>query len=145
MANFGPLTAEIGSGVWGTSANFNGFPMLPSLLQRRRSAEAYQTLHDVLPSPELVHYIYTFGGCCPLTEFCPMQNSLYDQLLRSPIIGSVTARHTTSEREPILRRPTRNRITELSQRAPPIFGWAAIARGVATGVYRYTYPPKISH
>jgi len=25
MANFGPLTAEIGSGVWGTPANFNGF------------------------------------------------------------------------------------------------------------------------
>jgi len=24
MANFGPLTAEIGSGVWGTPANFNG-------------------------------------------------------------------------------------------------------------------------
>ena len=25
MANFGPLTAEIGSGVWGTPANLNGF------------------------------------------------------------------------------------------------------------------------
>jgi len=24
MANFGPLTAEIGSGVWGTPTNFNG-------------------------------------------------------------------------------------------------------------------------
>ena len=24
----------------------------------------------------LVHYIYTFGGSCPLTEFCPVQNSL---------------------------------------------------------------------
>jgi len=37
MANFGPLTADIGSGVWGTLANFNGFRVLPSLLDRRRS------------------------------------------------------------------------------------------------------------
>ena len=36
MANFGPLTAEIGSGVWGTPANFNGFRVLAVLLQRRR-------------------------------------------------------------------------------------------------------------
>jgi len=32
MANFGPLTAEIGSAIWGTSANFNGFRVLASLL-----------------------------------------------------------------------------------------------------------------
>ena len=25
MVNFGPLTAELGSGVWGTPTNFNGF------------------------------------------------------------------------------------------------------------------------
>jgi len=30
--NFGPLTAEIGSGVWGTPANFNGFRVLAALL-----------------------------------------------------------------------------------------------------------------
>ena len=35
MANFGPLTAEIGSGVWGTPANFNGFRVLAALPQRR--------------------------------------------------------------------------------------------------------------
>ena len=28
MVNFCPLTAEIGSGVWGTPANFNGFRVL---------------------------------------------------------------------------------------------------------------------
>jgi len=32
MVNFGPLTAEIGSGVWGTLANFNGFRVLAALL-----------------------------------------------------------------------------------------------------------------
>jgi len=32
MANFGPLAAEIGSGVWGTAANFNSFCILAALL-----------------------------------------------------------------------------------------------------------------
>ena len=64
-----PLTAEIGWRVWGTPANFNGFRILASLLQRRQSPEANQTLHDVCPSPGLVDKIYTFGGSCPLTEF----------------------------------------------------------------------------
>jgi len=32
MANFGPLTAEIRSAVWGTPANFNGFHVLAALL-----------------------------------------------------------------------------------------------------------------
>jgi len=61
MANFGPLTTEIGSRVWGTPANFNGFHVLALLLQRRRSPEANHTLHGVWPSPGLVHYIYIFG------------------------------------------------------------------------------------
>jgi len=70
-ANFGPLTAEIGcSGVWGIPANFNGFRVLASLLERRRSPEANQTIHDVWPSPWLVHYsIYSFSGLLILTEF----------------------------------------------------------------------------
>jgi len=32
MVNFGPLTAEISSGVWGTPANFKGFRVLAALL-----------------------------------------------------------------------------------------------------------------
>jgi len=32
MVNFGPLTAEIGSGVWGTPANFYRFRVLAALL-----------------------------------------------------------------------------------------------------------------
>ena len=32
MVNFGPLTAEIGSGVWGTPTYFNGFQVLAVLL-----------------------------------------------------------------------------------------------------------------
>jgi len=49
MVHFGLLTADIGSGVWGTPANFNGFRDLAALLQRRHSPEANQTLHDVRP------------------------------------------------------------------------------------------------
>ena len=100
MNLIGPLAAEIGPVVCGTLANFNGFRVLASLLQWRRSTEANQTLHDVWPLPELVDYIYTFGGCCPVTEFWQVQNSLCAlQVLRSPI-GSVTARHSSSGREP---------------------------------------------
>jgi len=32
MVNFGPLVAEIGSGVWGTPTNFNGFRVFAALL-----------------------------------------------------------------------------------------------------------------
>jgi len=32
MVNFGPLTAEIGSTIWGTPANFNWFHVFAALL-----------------------------------------------------------------------------------------------------------------
>ena len=32
MVNFGPLTAELGSGIWGTPPNFNEFRVLAALL-----------------------------------------------------------------------------------------------------------------
>jgi len=76
IANFGPLIAEIGSGVLSTPANFSGFRFLASLLQWCRLPEANQTLHNVWRSPGPVHYIYIFGGSCPLMEFCPVQNWL---------------------------------------------------------------------
>ena len=58
LVNFGPLAAEINPVVFGTPANLNGFRVLASLLQRRRSTEANQTLHDVWPLPGLVDCIY---------------------------------------------------------------------------------------
>jgi len=100
MVNFSQLAAEICSLVCGTPANFNGFRVLASLLQRRRATEANQTFHNVWPLPGLVDYIYIFGGCCSVTEFCQVQNSLcVVQVLRTPI-GSVTARQSSSGREP---------------------------------------------
>jgi len=103
MANFGPLTAEIGLGVWGTPANFNGFRVLPSLLHRD-VAHRWPTKHCTMfgPSHGLVHYIYIFGGSCPLTEFCPVQYSLYSvrPSLAFSRTGSVTARQSSSGRQP---------------------------------------------
>jgi len=90
MVNFGPLAAEIGSLVWGTEANFNGFRILASLLQRRRSTEASQPLHDVWPSPGLGHYIYIFEVSCPVTIFCQVQNSLCVlQVFCCPILAAL--------------------------------------------------------
>ena len=59
------------------------------------STEVNQTLHDVWPSP-LVHYIYIFGGSCPLTEFCQVQNSLYVQVSHSPSPTLTALLHGTS-------------------------------------------------
>jgi len=89
MVNVCPLAAEIGSVLWGAPANFNGFRVLASFLQRRRSMEANQTLHDVWPSPGLVHYIYIFGGSCPVTEFYHVKNSLSVQVSRCPILAAL--------------------------------------------------------
>jgi len=126
MVNFGPVAAEIDWRVWCTPANFNGFRVLASLLQRRRPTEVNQTLHDVWPSPGLVHYIYIFEGSCPLTELCHMQNSLCVQVLRSPILAALLHGTPAAGVSQALQYDTRNGITELSQTTPPIFGWAAI-------------------
>ena len=89
VANFGLLTASIGSGVWDTPANFDGFCVLALLLHRRCSMDVKQALHDVWLSPMLVHYIYIFGSSYPLMEFCPVQNLLCVQVLHSPILAAL--------------------------------------------------------
>jgi len=130
MVNFGLLKAEVCWRVWGTPANFNGFHVLASLLHRRRTTEVNQTLHDVWPPPGLVHYIYILGGCCPLTEFWQLQNLLCVQVLRSPTVAALLHRTRAVGVSQSLRRGTRNGITELSHRAPPIFDRAAITLGI---------------
>ena len=96
MVDFGQLTAEIFWRVWCTIANFSGFRILASLVQQRRSTAVNQTLHDVWPSPGLVHYMYILWGFCPVTEFCHVQNSLCVQLLGSPLLAALLARHSSS-------------------------------------------------
>jgi len=83
MVNFGPQTADIDWHVWGTHHILTGFTSCfvtaPMLLNH--------TLHDVLLSPGLVHYIYIVGGSSSLTEFCHVQNSLCVQVLRFPTLA----------------------------------------------------------
>jgi len=54
MANFGPLAAEIDSGVWCTSANFNGFRVLAALLHATLVVGVSQTLRGE-------HHLYLAG------------------------------------------------------------------------------------
>jgi len=129
MANIGLLAAQIRSGVWGTPANFKGFRVLASLLHRRRSQEANNFARSLAISWADTLYIH-FGGSCPLTEFYQMQNSLWVQVLRSSILAVWLHSTRAAAVSQTLRRGTRNGITELSQRAPPIFGWAAITLGI---------------
>jgi len=129
--NFGPLAAEICWQVWGTPANFNGFRVLASLLHRRRSTEVSQTLHDVWPSPGLIHYVYIWR-LLPLIEFFPRAKFTLRPILALYYISSVTAHHSTRTVgvRKTLRHGTRNAVKELSQRVPPIFGRAAITLGI---------------
>ena len=73
MVNFSPLTAEISWRIWGTPANFNGFRVLASLLQRRRSTEANQTLHLCTMFSSLLRWytIHTFSGLLPRNGILP--------------------------------------------------------------------------
>jgi len=44
MANFGPLTADTGSGIWGTPKDFNGFRVLAALMHGTLVVGISQTL-----------------------------------------------------------------------------------------------------
>jgi len=101
MVNFGPLTAEIGWRVWSTPGNFNRFHVLASSLHRRRSTEVNQTWQDGWRSSGLLRYIY-----CPFLELLlhngilPGAKFLLRPSLAFSCIGSVTARHSSSRRQP---------------------------------------------
>jgi len=128
MANFGLLTAEIGLGVCGTPAKFNGCRVLASLLQRRRSPEANQTARCLAVSCAGTLYIH-FRRLLPpdaifpraiFTKFCV-------RVLPSPMLAVLV--HSGRQRN-FAAWYTQIGITELSQRSPPIFGWAVITLGI---------------
>jgi len=124
MVAFDPLTAETCWRVWCTPANFNGFRVLASLLQRRRSTEVGQTLHGVWPSPELLNYIYILAGSCspngilPDAKFTLHQSCviLYWQRYCMAIQQWASAKVCGV-------------VQELSPRTPPVFGRAVITLG----------------
>jgi len=97
MANFGPLTAEISSGVRGNPANFNSFRMLASLLQRRRSPEGRPTKRCTMLGRLLGCYtIYTFRGLLRPNGILPGAKCTLRPSLAFSYIGSVTARHSAA-------------------------------------------------
>ena len=71
-----------------------------------------------------------FPGLLPVMEFSHVKNSLCVQLLRSPILAALLHGTRAVGVSESLWRRTRNRITELSQRPPPILGWATITLGI---------------
>jgi len=71
-----------------------------------------------------------FRGSCSLTEFFHMQNLLCIQVLHSPILAASLHSTPAAGISQTLWRGTRNGIMEFLQRAPPIFGRAAITLGI---------------
>jgi len=122
MVNFSLLAAEIISLVWGTPANFNGFRVLASLLQRRRSTKANQTSHIVWPLAGLVDHIIHIrrlllrNGILPGAKFT----------LRPPSLAlSYWERYCTA-----VEQWARTKLCGVEHRAPPIFGRAIITLGI---------------
>jgi len=69
-----------------------------------------------------IHYIYIFGGSCLVTEFCQVQNSLRVlQVLRSPILAALLQGTLVVGV---------SQLCAVEQRAPPMFGRAAIMLGI---------------
>jgi len=67
-------------------------------------------------------YIH-FWGLLPPDEILPgVQTSLYVEVLRSPILAASLCGTQAAGISQTLWHPTRNGITELLQRAPPMFG-----------------------
>ena len=102
MVNFGPppLTAEISPVVWGTPANFNGFCLRYCIsIVHRRPTELCTMFGRLLGW----YTIYTFSGLLPPIGILPGAKFILrpiQVLLAFSYIGSVTARYSSSERQP---------------------------------------------
>jgi len=71
-----------------------------------------------------------FRGLLLLWKFCHVQNSLCVQVLRSPILAALLHGTPAAGVSQTLRRRTTNGITDLLQKAPPIYGRAVITLGI---------------
>jgi len=80
---------------------------------------------EVWLSLGLLHYVYILGALAP-DRISPRAKFTSRPSLALSYIGSVTALQSNQT----LRRGTGNGIMELSQRAPSIFGWAAVTMGI---------------
>jgi len=113
MVNFGLLAAEIVSLVWGIPANFNGFCVLASLLQRRRLT-AFTCAGRLY-----IHFrrLLLCNGILPGAKFT----------LRPPsLVLSYWQRYCAA-----VEQWARAKLCGIEHRAPPIFGRATITLGIA--------------
>ena len=127
IANFGLLMAEIGSWFWGTPQIWTGFASCLHYctdVAHRRPTKLHTMFGRLLDW----YTRYTFSG--PLARWWNFADSLYIQLLRSPILAALLHGTPAAGMSQALRCGTRNRIMERLQRAPPVFGWAAIKLGI---------------
>jgi len=69
MVNFGQLTAEIGSGVWGTRANFKRVSRLGSVTARHLVVDVSQTLRRWTEGATYVRQGDHHVGHCPHSSF----------------------------------------------------------------------------
>ena len=88
MVNFGPLTAEIGSGVWGTPANFIGFCVLACSITARHSSSRRQPNFAVLNRGR---HLYWAGrpsrwALAHILVHCTVANVTSRTLLQSPYL-----------------------------------------------------------
>ena len=139
MMNFGPLTAAIGPVVWGTSAvsKFQRVSHIAFVTAATSLTGGQQNFARCLAVSwagtlcRPVHFRGLFGALAPNGILSGAKFTLRPSLAFS-CIGSVTARHSSSGRQPIFVAWYKewNNFTELSQRATPIFGCAAITLGI---------------
>jgi len=100
-ANFGPLMAEIGSGVWGTPSNFNGFHVLPSLLHAATSFIGGQPNFARCLAVSWAGTLHIhFRGLLPPDRILPGAKFTLRPSPAFAYVGSVTARQSSSGRRP---------------------------------------------
>ena len=129
MVNFSPLTADLTSvGKFGAPqqilAGFASWLHCCSAVAHQRPTKLCAIFGCLLGW----YTIYTFLGAFAPDEI--LKNSLCVQVLRSHILAALLHGTPAAGLSQTLRRGTRNGISELLQRAPPIFSWAAITFGI---------------
>jgi len=130
MANFGPLTAEIGLGVWGTHEISTGFPSwlrYCSDVVHRRPTKLCTTFSRLLRW----YTIYSFSGAVYLlTEFCQFTLRSSHAFSRS---GSVIAGIPAAGSAKLCGVVQGMELQNFRRgRHAPIFGWAAITLGIGS-------------
>jgi len=98
-ANFCPLTAEVGAGVWGTqqiSTSFASCLRHCSDIAHRRPTKLRTIFVRLLGW----YTIYTFSGALAPDRILPSAKCTLRSSLAFAYIGSVTARHSSSGRQP---------------------------------------------